>query len=535
MWRTSGSTSSSPWQKWRHRALALLWAAVCAVLLLSCWELLIRLGIHFDFGGLRKPIHYASPICGDDYHKLHFFWRNSNTLRPGQFVKDPVLGWLPDPEAGRLAGIRGPGPLPAVALFGDSFTAGVPPATPYERIPILLEDLIPEGHVVNFAVPGYGLDQIYLRFQQAVAEGRPAPAAVVGVILNDVDRVVERFRGGPKPYFVLEDGDLALRGVPIESSQEEWLAANPVSFRSYALAVVRRRLGRLSEDGGPLTSECRREEKETLSKKILENLVAESRRAEMDLLFILFYNRASLSTESWHERFLKSAFDALAVDYLDTRPILQAAAQGLEEGLDALYFPPPNGHLNARGNAVVAEATFEVLQKRLGWGHPRPNRLKENIRFGDRAGNAGSYEKSGWAKDSREFAWTRAERASFTVDLPPTAGDVVLYLETCQVLKTADDPRSLTIRAGETVIREKPVREFPDDWRFFVMEIAIPRDAIREGKLTLTFELPYLLTRREAGLDSDNPRRLGVAVRSMALRSAPPAGVSVLRSCRHRE
>lgn len=503
------------------RGLALLWSAVCAVLLLAGWELYIRLGIHFDFGDVRDPIRYANPICGDDFHKLHFYWRHSKTLRPGQFVTDPLLGWRPDPDAGRLAGIRGSGPLPALALFGDSFTAGVPPAAPYERIPILLGDLIPEGDVVNFAVPGYGLDQIYLRFQQAVAEGRPAPVAVVGLILNDVDRVVERFRGGPKPYFVIEDGDLALRGVPIEESQEEWLAAHPVSFRSYALAALRRRLARLSEDGNPLASECRREEKEALSAKILGNLVAAARRAEMDLVFVLFYNMDSLHRESWHERFLKSTFDALAVGYLDTRPILQAAAQSSEEGLKALYFPSPNGHLNGRGNAVVAAAINEFLQQRLGWPPERPQRLRENIRFGQLAGNAGAWQRSGWARAGRDFAWTNAQRASITVDLPPATGDLVVYLETLRIMKTADDPRSLTIRAGATVLRKKPVGEFPDDWRPHVMEIAIPRQAIRRGKLKLIFELPYLLTPREGGLDSDNPRRLGVAVRSLTLRSAP--------------
>ena len=68
---------------------------------------------------------------------------------------------------------------------------------------------------MNGGVSGYGFDQIVLRAEQLAALERPA-AIVVAFIADDIRRTeMRRLWSADKPYFVLDDGKLVLRGVPV--------------------------------------------------------------------------------------------------------------------------------------------------------------------------------------------------------------------------------------------------------------------------------------------------------------------------------
>ena len=177
-------------------------------------EILVRAGIASNAFGLRDPRNYVQPFCNDDYHKLRFLWFPGRRLKRHRFERDPVLGWRPieaDPS----------GPVD-VAFFGDSFMAGVAPTPKGRRIPAIFARLAPEAKVADLAVPGFGVDQIYLRFDRFLARDSLPRIAVVGILMHDLDRSLEHFRAGPKPYFEIEDGRLVLRGTPISQPPEQW-------------------------------------------------------------------------------------------------------------------------------------------------------------------------------------------------------------------------------------------------------------------------------------------------------------------------
>ena len=109
-----------------------------------------------------------------------------------------------------------------VLLFGDSFSAG-DGVSNEKRYGDLLETLIPNLQVFNFALPGTGTDQQYLAYRECTA-GIEHDALLISVLVENIRRVVARYRMYSddkgqavvyaKPYFELENGALNLRNVP---------------------------------------------------------------------------------------------------------------------------------------------------------------------------------------------------------------------------------------------------------------------------------------------------------------------------------
>lgn len=128
-----------------------------------------------------------------------------------------------------------------IAAFGDSFVYGSEVGTD-ESWASVLERSRPDTEVLNYGVPGYGQDQVYLRF---VAEGRDLTPKVVlfGVASPTLDRImmisgVFRLPGSEihdfvkKPRFLLDGDDLlpAPNHLRQPSDFERYLK-DPSSFR----------------------------------------------------------------------------------------------------------------------------------------------------------------------------------------------------------------------------------------------------------------------------------------------------------------
>lgn len=110
-----------------------------------------------------------------------------------------------------------------VLLFGDSFTAG-DGVSNAQRYGDQLERLLPDLEVYNFGLPGTGTDQQYLAYREFAA-GIEHDLLILGVTVENIGRVNSRFRPYineegetiiyAKPYFVLDQGVLSLRNVPV--------------------------------------------------------------------------------------------------------------------------------------------------------------------------------------------------------------------------------------------------------------------------------------------------------------------------------
>ncbi|MCW5892634.1 MAG: hypothetical protein KIT14_19135 [bacterium] len=152
-------------------------------------------------------------------------------------VYDPLLGWRPRANLRRErtvagerilvstngAALRGPVEVPMertpgtprIALFGCSQTfGGLIDDT--RTVSARLADLVPGAEVLNFAVHGYGTDQMLLRWESEGVHWKP-DVVVLAFAYYHLSRNAVAFRYFEKPRFALRDadGELELIGVPI--------------------------------------------------------------------------------------------------------------------------------------------------------------------------------------------------------------------------------------------------------------------------------------------------------------------------------
>ena len=75
---------------------------------------------------------------------------------------------------------------------------------------------------------------------------------------------------------------------------------------------------------------------------------------KLPLTVAIFYTPREFSGRGWREEFLLAKCRALGIEFIDTKPILQAVAN--RDGQEIQSYYKPDDHLNERGNAVMAQA-----------------------------------------------------------------------------------------------------------------------------------------------------------------------------------
>jgi hypothetical protein len=142
---------------------------------------------------------------------------------------DPDLGWAQHPgvESGGFRtlahGIRANGyddrelRTGAVLAVGDSFTAGSEVDGPGSW-PAQLEGMIGRP-VINAGVGGYGTDQIVMRAEALLPVIRPQ-VLLIGFLDQDILRSGFSSYGSPKPYYMVERGELVLHNTPVPTTPE---------------------------------------------------------------------------------------------------------------------------------------------------------------------------------------------------------------------------------------------------------------------------------------------------------------------------
>jgi hypothetical protein len=196
--------------------------------------------------------HPEGPLVGDlhllprEWHEVATYRRSNwdwHASHSGVFLFDPQLGWTVGPNRkgtggaheklfssteGARAGAEGlrfgeRSVRTTIALLGNSYVFGSD--VDYEETWgfYLQRRLGTDVQVLNFGVPGYGVDQAYLRYLKDVRERRP-DIAILGLISHDLIRTTMVYYAvgfpgaavpGAKPRFSLKNGQLTLVNVPL--------------------------------------------------------------------------------------------------------------------------------------------------------------------------------------------------------------------------------------------------------------------------------------------------------------------------------
>ena len=309
----------------------------------------------------------------------------------GSKTFDPELGWDHDPIARNYVGTK----RYIAQSYGDSFVFGAEVGSE-ETWQAQFERLTGEP-ILNLGVGGYGLDQAVLKFEKH-ARSYPTRIAILGLYHQAFRRALsyhsfyyfansKRFTFAFKPMFAKRDGRLELIRPPCADAvclmevlsnpdhdvwrrlalHDYWYEINqkkPVHEFPYTIAYVHVL---------PQILQQRRERQGVgnyffvnagsleLVEYLIERFVKHSREMDMTPVCLLLYAPVDL-------RLIKAGVrpDEKLLEFLKTRNILHVdtAPHFIKEyrqddgftGLSA-----PKGHLNDRGNRLVAESLAEGL------------------------------------------------------------------------------------------------------------------------------------------------------------------------------
>jgi hypothetical protein len=463
--------------------------AISLVALLALGEGALRFAHARGLAGLDDPKHFASPYCGDDFARMQLLREHPASASPDASVAHESLGWIPAPDSAHYPDESAipaeSSERPWIALFGSA---------PVADLRARLAPRIAPVPVVDFQVPGHGLDQIYLRFEEVLGR-TPAPrTAVVALRTDDLDSVIQTLSAAPKPHFVVGSEGLELRGLPIPGSFEAWEQRRGTALRSLLFSLARTYLSEALDDERGFYTECRRAEKEVLARALLAALRASADARGIELVFALHESPAAGQRPSWRSGFLQSELDTLGVDALDVRRMLR------EEG----------------GQSSGVDLLAERLEQRLAqvsdyaWG------TRIDLGLG---GNADPYLGEGWARLRGNYRWTAAPSATLRISPPAAPGGILAEIVFLDAVASADDTRDVVVRAGGVAIGRIPIHKLIlKRWKE-VLHLDAGLAATRP--LQLSFEVEPLLTPEQVGRSADR-RQLGVAVAALTLRRAEP-------------
>ncbi len=294
----------------------------------------------------------------------------------GRYAHDPQLGHVP--RAGHAAtgttieadGLRrtasGTGGeqvtgAPILAV-GDSFTYG-DEVDDGQTWPAQLQRLTGR-RVLNAGVSGYGFDQIALRAEQLAARYKPG-VIVVSFIADDIRRTeMRRLWSADKPYFAIEDGKLALRGVPVPPRADpgstltiwQWILGYSRLFD-----VILRRLDLLHDWYGDHKRVAAPGTGERLSCLLTARLAELQKQSGARIIVVAEYDPvvwddAAFAAEQ--RRMTRGLLDCAARNGLATIDSFDAmAATGAPRKLYVTW------HLNEPGNRLIAELVAKALPR----------------------------------------------------------------------------------------------------------------------------------------------------------------------------
>jgi len=371
---TTGFEAAKPPSRGRKLRTALLALGVGLVLAPIAAEVGLRILVSspkVDANGLgkqfRRPELYSNSESQDDYWKLLARFKTDGARHDAP-NKDALIGWTSlSVRPGNYShvdesSIRG---RKLVLLYGDSFARC--PTMPEDSFPAIMErsDLAQDYVLLNYGAGGYGLDQVYLLIKNSIGRFEHLdPIVIVSALVEgDFDRSVLSFRTWPKPRLDIVGDQLVARG-PVETSVQDYLAANPVQIQSYLWRLLlHQQSSILAEQRARWRGEASADqEKQVLNRRILVEIERELSSRKLRHFYLAFHAEPGAlkpaKSSGWREQVLPEFCAQSGTQLIDTRTYLSFLSQGDEENCAEFYGhgPPLNGHHNALGNLVCFEA-----------------------------------------------------------------------------------------------------------------------------------------------------------------------------------
>lgn len=339
----------------------ILWSVkeILAFLLISVFVILIVEGGSSTtiaiFEMLRSP-----PLSSPSRYDRELGWTSiPSTYHPdffgtGKYVRTNAQGYRNDAETTVQVPI---GKL-RIICSGDSFTYGQGVANNHVWCHRLSE-LSKQIETVNLGQPGYGVDQMYLRYLKD-GIGLEHSIHIFAFVSGDFNRMgrANQHRHG-KPMLELDQDGLRTKNVPVPRFL--WWVSRGVEradFRS--IDLVQRVLARLSPSK---ISELDENEIRAITSKVFESVKQLSSKNNITPVFVFLPTEKDIGKESSWRAWVASTMKNLALPFVDLTPAIRALSA---PRLTNFFIPegiPSVGHYTEDGNDWVADELYRKLME----------------------------------------------------------------------------------------------------------------------------------------------------------------------------
>ena len=298
-------------------------------------------------------------------NELAFHARNRDR-KPEEFSRhDPWLGWDASYDESRVRGGAPPprGKALRMVALGDSFVYGNEVEVD-ENFAALLNRVGGDLQVLNMGVPGYGLDQAFLKYQRFGMRHRP-DIVLFGIYVSDYERAVLRFTAAAKPRFELQGERMVPAQQPVPEPATVFARIDADLREHWRLILfVRNRLAALATDEAAFFDAGDRIARHVLT--ALKDGLGPNQR-----LLVLHIPRGESFTDPdpFHQTMahrLLALYRETGVPFLDLSEIFLArtAAPDVAETFYVIRESGSIGHLNPAGHDLAARA----IRRTLGLG-----------------------------------------------------------------------------------------------------------------------------------------------------------------------
>jgi hypothetical protein len=244
------------------------------------------------------------------------------------------------------------GSVKRLMVLGDSFTFGMY-INDSETLTSFLQKKLGNGYeVYNFAIPGWGIDQMYLAYKEYVGKINPDYVVVV-YIDRDILRAFESYRRGEgtKPSFEVVKGHLESR-AGTKLGVLDWMAKNSLIINKFYNRLFKR-------------YECL-----DIAESIFSNLSHETIRRGEHMMVVRYPTKDEVRTGQENMTFdLKGFFASNGIKYFDPEKSMRSAYVGIHDAgkLPDNFYLKFDPHPAREGNEFIASYILKVMSK-LGWG-----------------------------------------------------------------------------------------------------------------------------------------------------------------------
>lgn len=367
---------------------------ISVLLILVTGEIAVRLSVRMYFG--YEAIG-TMVLKAKDWEAIRRYYLKyaEQTESPSSFyMYDPDLGWTLRPNSSSsngmywssAGGLRAPGEGVSfarntgqmdIALVGNSYTFGEEVRYDESYGFYLGRLLGSQFRVLNFGVPGYGIGQMFLRYEKDVRPRKPK-VVLLSFITHNVRRTlwVYTFLGDvrwnspfAKPRFTLRDGELvkvteflpnpksifaqtSISELPFIELQPQYQAndwEDRFWNKSYLVRLFVSWATRLHE-----TSALLSEGEIELNAKLIRAFVQSVKKEGSIPLVVFLPVGNELTNPSSTNSLGKQVLERAGIDYIDPTPCL------LKVNPANLY--RPDVHYTAEGNAAVAKCAYKAVK-----------------------------------------------------------------------------------------------------------------------------------------------------------------------------